>query len=97
MSRLFKVMGWLEGISFLLLLFIAMPLKYYAEVPHGVKLLGPLHGVLFLVYCSLAFILAQNNEWPLKKHLLAYAAAVFPFGTFLFDRKYLQNDMRKNL
>lgn len=91
MTRLFKVLGWLEGVSFLTLLLIAMPVKYYADNPSMVKLLGPLHGGLFLTYCLLAFLLASSEDWPIKKHLLAYLAAVVPFGTFWFERKYLKD------
>ncbi len=86
MNRWFQILGILEGISFLALLFIAMPLKYSFDFPEGVRLLGPIHGGLFLGYCSLAFSLAIEQQWPIKKHLLAYAAAVLPFGTFVFER-----------
>lgn len=90
MAKLFRILGWLEGISFLSLLLVAMPLKYYGNNPQFVKALGPIHGGLFLAYCALAFILANSEEWPSRQHVLAYVAAVVPFGTFLFERKYLK-------
>ena len=90
MTRWFQLLGRLEGFSFLFLLMVAMPLKYCIHMPIGVRILGPVHGALFLGYCAMAFWLASEQEWPLKQHLLAYAAAVFPFGTFLFERKYLR-------
>ncbi|MEI6804891.1 MAG: DUF3817 domain-containing protein [Myxococcaceae bacterium] len=65
-----------------------MPMKYAAQDPYYVKLLGPVHGFLFLGYCALAFYLALEHKWSLKQHLLAYAAAVLPFGTFIFEKKY---------
>lgn len=89
MNKLFQTFGRLEGASFLVLLLIAMPMKYYAENPAAVKLLGPVHGGLFLGYCFMAFYVSMNEKWPLKQLLLALAAAVIPFGTFLFERKYL--------
>ena len=86
MNRWFQILGILEGLSFLFLLFVAMPLKYSFELPIAVRVLGPIHGGLFLGYCALAFTLAIEQQWSVKKHLLAYAAAVFPFGTFMFER-----------
>jgi integral membrane protein len=92
MTKWLKIFGRLEGTSFLLLLFVAMPLKYYADLPQGVKILGPLHGGLFLIYCGCAFMAAGEREWPFRQQLLAYAAAVVPFGTFLFERKFLSKE-----
>lgn len=77
--------GRLEAISFLLLLGIAMPLKYLANRPEAVKWVGWAHGVLFIVY--LIFI-AQSwirHRWPIIRPLLLVAAAFFPFGPFLID------------
>ena len=88
MNKYFLALGRLEGLSFLALIFFAMPMKYSAQEPYYVQLLGPVHGFLFLGYCALAFYLALEHKWPLGKHLLAYVAAVFPFGTFMFERRY---------
>ena len=88
MTRGFTILGRLEGLSFLTLLFIAMPLKYIMHEPIVVKIMGPLHGGLFLLYCALAFWTASEQEWPLKQHLMAYVAAVIPFGPFLFEKYY---------
>lgn len=93
MNRWFRLAGRLEGVSFLLLLLIAMPLKYYANFPLGVKVLGPAHGILFLAYCGFAMSLALTENWPLKKHMFAYLAAVFPCGTFLYEKFYLQGEI----
>ncbi len=89
MKKFFINMGRLEGLSFLALVFVAMPLKYGAQNPKYVELLGPIHGFLFLGYCSLAFYLATEYRWSIRQHLLAYVAAVLPFGTFVFEKKYL--------
>lgn len=88
MEKLFLILGRLEGTSFLLLLFCAMPLKYYANWPMGVKILGPAHGFLFLGYCAMTLFCAVEQRWGFKKHLFGYVAAVVPFGTFWFERVY---------
>ena len=84
----FMWLGRLEALSFLVLLFAAMPLKYVMQDPSMVKLMGPIHGGLFLLYCAAAFWTASEEEWPKKKHAMVYLAAVFPFGPFLFEKHY---------
>lgn len=88
MPHWFRMIGRLEGVSFLLLLLLAMPLKYYAGWPLGVKIMGSLHGGLFLAYCAAVLMVGVNHEWPIKKQALAFLAAVFPCGTFIFEKKY---------
>lgn len=94
MPRWFQYIGRLEGASFLVLLFLAMPLKYYAHQPILVKVMGPLHGALFLAYCASALMVGSNEEWPFKKQALALLAAVLPFGTFVFERKFALSSKR---
>lgn len=85
--QFFKIATIAEGISFLVLLFVAMPLKYYADFPEVVKYFGWIHGVLFIIYLALAFELgAQLNKgfgWLIK----AFIAAVLPLGVFIFDKQ----------
>lgn len=76
-----------EGISLLVLLGIAMPLKYFAHIPEAVKFTGWIHGILFIAYGWLAYIVREEKGWPFKMLVLAFLAAFFPFGTFLFDKK----------
>ena len=90
MIKLLRVLGWLEGVSFLLLLFVGMPLKYVWGNPQVVKMLGMPHGLLFIAFIILANIVAEEAEWPWKVRGYALLAAVLPFGTFVFDRKYLK-------
>lgn len=82
----FRMVGIAEGISFLILLLIAMPLKYFFNFPDAVKVTGWIHGALFVAFVYFAFevmgILNKNFLWFLK----AFAAAFFPLGTFIFDR-----------
>lgn len=91
MAYLFRITGWLEGLSFLLLLFVAMPIKYLAHDPFYVKMLGPAHGGLFLAYLVLAYLVGEKLNWPVKVRLYAFVASVLPFGTFVFEKKYLKN------
>ncbi|MBY0315949.1 MAG: DUF3817 domain-containing protein [Bdellovibrionales bacterium] len=86
---LFRFLGWLEGASFLLLLFVGMPLKYVWGNPVAVKALGMPHGILFIAYVLMANIIADELQWPLKTRMLAFIASVWPLGTFIFERRYL--------
>ena len=88
-TQWFRIMGWLEGISFLVLLLIAMPLKYMGGNPMAVKAVGPVHGGLFLAYVLLASIVADQKSWMPKVRVLSYLAAVLPLGTFWFEKKFL--------
>lgn len=87
--QIFRGIGWLEGGSFLLLLGVGMPLKYVWGNPMAVKALGMPHGILFIAYVLLANIIAEEMEWPMKVRLYAFLASIFPFGTFVFDHKFL--------
>ena len=84
--RLLRKIGIAEGVSFLLLLLIAMPLKYGLGLPLAVKYTGWVHGFLFVLYVGLAFYAKEVYNWPIKRFLLAFAAAWFPLGTFFFDK-----------
>lgn len=86
----FKIIALLEGISYILLLFIAVPIKYLADDPQYVKLLGMPHGLLFVAYIILAVILGSKLKWNGKTLLIVLAASVIPFGTFYVDRTYLK-------
>lgn len=90
MLNSFRILGYLEGISFLVLMGIAMPLKYFFQQPMAVRIVGSLHGLLFVLYCGLALILYFRDKWPLKQLLLCWVLSCLPFGTFWFDRKYLK-------
>jgi integral membrane protein len=88
-STLFRNIGYAEGISLLVLLGIAMPLKYLAGYPLAVKYTGWAHGLLFVAYLALALWVKEQSNWPFKYLIYAFLAAFFPFGTFIFD-KWLQ-------
>ena len=79
--------GIAEGISLLVLLFVAMPLKYFGQRPEAVKIVGWIHGVLFIFFMYTAYVVSERQKWPFKKLFLAFVAAFLPFGTFVFDRQ----------
>lgn len=86
-----RVIGNLEGISFLVLLFIAMPLKYYFDYPMAVKINGWIHGVLFVAYIFAVLRTAFLIKWDVLRVGIAFAASLIPFATFVLDRKLKQN------
>lgn len=91
MLKFFRVLGLLEALSFILLLFIAMPLKYMAGMPEATKIIGMLHGLLFVAYVMFAAQVAWEFDLRKRFVLQAFAAAVLPFGPFIFERKILKN------
>ena len=80
-----RAVGNAEGISFLLLLFLAMPLKYLGHNPTLVHWLGPIHGGLFLLYVASAVAVARILNWRWFHLMLALVASVVPFGPFVFE------------
>jgi len=91
MKNIFRIVSFLEGVSYLLLLFIATPIKYFSEDPSYVKMLGMPHGILFMIYVVLAFMLKAPEKWSGKTFGVVLVASILPFGTFYIDKKYLQN------
>ena len=82
-----RLYGVLEGVSFLALLCVAMPLKYLAHLPVAVRITGSVHGLLFLLFVSALFRVATEQAWPARRTLGALAAAFVPGGTFVLNRK----------
>jgi integral membrane protein len=89
MLKLFRVIAFLEGASLLLLLFFAMPMKYYFQEPIFVKTIGMAHGVLFVIYIILAIMAKIELNWSFKKMGIICLVSVLPFGTFYVEKKYL--------
>lgn len=84
--RHLRLVAFLEGLSFVVLLFIAVPLKHLAGMPLPVRVVGSAHGLLFIAFLVTLFRVASERGWPLRQTALGLAASVLPFGTFLFDR-----------
>lgn len=85
----FRTAGWLEGLSYILLLGVAMPLKYVYGEPLMVRIVGMAHGLLFLAYLGLAFAMHDRENWSFTKLGGAFVASLLPFGPFVFDWKFL--------
>ena len=86
----FRIIAFLEGVSYILLLFIAVPIKYLQNDPQYVKLLGMPHGLLFIVYIVLALIYFTDFKWSHSTLRTILLASIIPFGTFYVDYKYLK-------
>lgn len=81
-----RLVGMLEGVSFLTLMGIAMPLKYLAHMPAAVKYVGWVHGLLFVLYVLALGQATAARMWSPLKAVLLFVAAIVPFGTFVADR-----------
>jgi integral membrane protein len=88
--KLFRFIAFLEGLSYLLLLFVATPVKYILGDPSYVKLLGMPHGVLFMAYIVFSVFMSFKQKWSIKVLLVVLLASIIPFGTFYVDKKYLK-------
>ena len=82
-----RLIGWIEGASFLLLLFVAMPLKYVWGEPLAVRIVGGLHGALWMGFCAVLFDTKKQLGWSLGQALVPFVAAVLPFGPFVVDSR----------
>lgn len=88
MIRYLRFTGIAEGISFLVLLLIAMPLKYYFGLPIAVKVVGWIHGVLFIAYIFIVMLSIKIMRWNWFSVGVALAASLVPIGTFVLDASW---------
>lgn len=82
-----RIIGISEGVSFLVLLLIAMPMKYFLGIPEAVKLVGWIHGVLFIAYVVAVFMSFRAMRWGLIGITVALGASLLPLGTFILDKQ----------
>ena len=85
-----RLVGFIEGLSFLLLLFVAMPLKYMWGNPILVKYVGMGHGILVIVFLAVLLVVCEREKWSLNMFVAGLIASILPFGTFVYDRKLKQ-------
>jgi integral membrane protein len=85
--RKFRMMGLIEGGSLLILLFLAMPLKYFFDFPAAVSVVGAIHGFLFVTYCLFIAYMTFVIKWPFIYSVLAVIVAFIPFGNLFLDRR----------
>lgn len=90
MNSIFRITAFLEGLSYIFLLFVAVPIKYQMGDASYVQILGMPHGILFMLYVFLAVYLKPQYNWDSKTFLLVLVASLIPFGTFYVDRKVLK-------
>ena len=96
MNNLFKsgigrlrVIAFLEGCSLLLLVFVAMPIKYLLGVPEATQALGMIHGILCIGFVAATLVISILHKWNLGRVCVVMASSILPFGTFYVDRKIL--------
>ena len=89
MINIYRLTAFLEGVSYILLLFIAVPIKYLLNEALFVKILGRPHGILFILYILFSIIAKIKYNWNFRKFLVISIASLVPFGTFYIDKKYL--------
>jgi integral membrane protein len=94
MLIVFRIIALLEGISYILLLGIAVPVKYLANDPQYVKLLGMPHGLLFILYIVMALWLKPEFNWNKTQFIWVLLASIIPFGTLYIDNKYLKSTFK---
>src|SRR5690606_16630973 len=92
MLKPFRLVAFLEGLSFLLLIFVAMPLKYFADMPMAVRVTGSAHGALFVAYVLLLVRVTIEREWSMKRAVWAFVASLVPFGTFVLGRELAREE-----
>lgn len=88
----FRKIAVAEGISYILLLFIAMPLKYWADMPLAVKYTGWAHGLLFVLYIIILIMAWSEYKWSFKKVFLFGGASLLPFAPFWVDKKLKEDN-----
>ncbi len=83
----YRVMAYVVGVILIVLVLIAVPLKYFADEPALVRIVGPIHGFLYMVYLVFAFHLALLCRWSLRRTVLVLLAGTVPFLSFVAERK----------
>lgn len=91
--RFLRLAGITEGVSFLVLLLIAMPLKYYFGWPLAVKIVGWLHGMLFIAYIASVLMAIKAMKWGWVSVGVALAASLVPVGTFVLDSAWRKREI----
>lgn len=91
--RRFRMTALAEGSSFLFLLFVAMPMKYFMGIPLAVRVVGSIHGLLFLAYVVQLATLRINHQWDNRFSFFAFLASLLPFGPFVFDKHLREKEV----
>lgn len=86
-----RIVSLLEGISNILLFFVAMPLKYLLDIPQAVSVVGLVHGVLFIMYIILLLLVMYHYKWSIVKGFYAFIACLIPFGMIWAEKRLFKN------
>jgi len=87
----------IEGYSYLLLVFVAMPIKYLFAIPIAVKIVGMVHGILFILFCYYLIKAWQEGRWSFKESALFFIASLIPFGTFFTKKRVASYELKSSL
>lgn len=93
---LFRKIAVAEGLSYVLLVFIAMPLKYWADMPLAVKYTGWAHGLLFVLYIIMMIMAWSEYKWSFKKTVIIGGASLIPFAPFWVDKRLKEENLNKS-
>lgn len=89
---IFRKVAWFEGLSYIALLFIAMPMKYLMDMPLAVRIVGSIHGALFIAFMVYMYLMhdeyGKDKKWIIK----AFLASIIPFGTLLMEKEWKQEE-----
>ena len=95
----FLLINKIEGLSYIILLFIAMPIKYYFGFPLATKVMGSIHGALFVIFIYRLYKVSRKIGFSFKENILYFILSLIPFGSFYTDRflkeKYLKPVLAK--
>jgi len=83
----FGIINTVEGYSYLLLLFVAMPMKYLLGIAIATKIVGMIHGILFIAFLILLVKAWEDAKWPIKDSIIFFIASLIPFGTFFTKKR----------
>ncbi|WP_419764554.1 MAG: DUF3817 domain-containing protein [Arcobacter sp.] len=83
----FRIISYIEGLSYLTLLFIAMPIKYLGDNPYPVKIIGMAHGILFILFMIFLFESMRKYSWENRFSIRLFIYSLLPFGSFVIEKK----------
>jgi integral membrane protein len=90
--KILRILAIVEGISYLVLLGVCVPLKYIFDIPEPTRPVGAAHGALFVAYCLWVLIVARQKQWSIGITFISLAASLLPFATFVVEKKYFKDD-----
>jgi integral membrane protein len=91
--RRFQFSAYVVGIGLLILVFVAMPLKYFADEPLVVQVVSPIHGLLFILYLLSTLELSARSRWPVRRTALIMLAGTIPFLSFIVERRVVRDSL----